>query len=372
MNRPTALALVAPLLTAAMPAAAQEALKFGASYTGDVLAVMDGGIDHGTDLIGRADAWAEFEGAAAGVPALTARIDLIAVHGPDFSGRRTGVYQSVSSIEADTVPHIYEAWAQWQASPAITAKAGLIDLNAEFDVQNTGTLFVNSAFGIGPDISQSGLAGPSIFPMTTSALVLRAQAGRKGLALGVFDAVAGARHDPRKPALRLPGETGALLIAEAKVPIGTWQLQFGGWHYTTRFDALDADEPAAVSRGAYGMVEGAVARGISAWLRIGASDARANPIGAYLGGGAVATMGEWRLGLAAAHARLGRAARRTLYGPKGTRLAETVVELTVQRAVTSWLQIQPDIQYVVNPGWDRMAHNALVAGLRFSVAIPQD
>jgi porin len=83
-------------------------------------------------------------------------------------------------------------------------------------------------------------------------------------------------------------------------------------------------------------------------------------------------MGEWRLGLAAAHARLGRAARRTLYGPKGTRLAETVVELTVQRAVTSWLQIQPDIQYVVNPGWDRMAHNALVAGLRFSVAIPQD
>jgi porin len=106
MNRPTALALVAPLLTAAMPAAAQEALKFGASYTGDVLAVMDGGIDHGTDLVGRADAWAEFEGAAAGVPALTARIDLIAVHGPDFSGRRTGVYQTVSSIEADTVPHI--------------------------------------------------------------------------------------------------------------------------------------------------------------------------------------------------------------------------------------------------------------------------
>ncbi len=367
-----ALALLPPFLAAVAPAAAQPVVKLGASYTGDVLAAVDGGLDRGVDAVGRADAWADFRGAAVGVPDISAHLDLMAAHGPDFSGRRTGAYQTISSIEADTIPHVYEAWAQWQVNPALSAKVGLIDLNAEFDVQNTGTLFLNSAFGIGPDISQSGLAGPSIFPMPSSAVVLRAQSGGKGLALGLFDAVAGARHDPRKPALRWPGATGALLMGEARVPVGAWLLQFGGWHYTTRFDALDPTQPAAVSRGAYAMMEGAVGRGVNMWLRIGAADARANPIAAYLGGGAVAKLGNWRLGVAAAHARLGEAARRTLFAPDRARRAETVVELTGQRPVTPWLQVQPDLQYVIHPGWDRTIPNALVAGLRISLAYPQD
>lgn len=366
------LMLMASNLTAVTPVFAQPVIKVGGSYTGDVLAAVDGGIDHGTDLVGRADAWADFEGAEWGVQALSAHIDIMAVHGPDFSGRRTGVYQTISSLEANTVPHVYEAWGQWQASAALSAKAGLIDLNAEFDVQNTGALFVNSAFGIGPDISQSGLAGPSIFPMTSAALVLRAKGDRSGFALGVFDAVAGARNDPRKPALRFPGTTGALLIAEVKLPIGAWLLQFGGWHYTTRFDAIDTTARPAVSRGAYAMVEGAISRGISAWLRVGTADARANPISHYAAGGAVASVGNWRLGLAAAYARIGNPAVRTLYAPDRAHRGETVLELTVQRAVTPWLQVQPDLQYVIHPGWDRSIRNALVAGLRFSLAIPEE
>ena len=285
MHRPFRLALAALSLTlvglaAPGTAAAQSALDFGGTYTADVLSALDGSPDRGTDLVGRADAWVDFKGPAAGLDSLAAHLDLIAVHGPDFSGRRIGVYQTISSLEADTLPHVYEAWAQWKPSALVSAKAGLIDLNAEFDIQNTGALFVNSAFGIGPDISQSGLAGPSIFPMTAAALVVRVQHGRKALGLGVFDALAGARHDPRKAALRFPGTTGALLIAEARVPVGTWLLQLGGWHYTTRFDALDPARPPALSRGVYAMLEGAVTRKVSAWVRIGGADARANPIAA--------------------------------------------------------------------------------------------
>ncbi len=354
------------------PASAQAVLDFGASYTADMLSALGGSPSRGTDLVGRVDAWLDFDGPAAGLDTLSARIDLMAVHGPDFSGRRTGAYQTVSSLEADTLPHVYEAWAQWKPSPNVSAKAGLIDLNAEFDMQNTGALFVNSAFGIGPDISQSGLAGPSIFPMTASALVVRLQRGRKALALGVFDALAGARHDPRKLAVRFPGTTGALLIAEARVPVGTWLLQFGGWHYTTRFDALDPARPPALSRGAYGMLEGTVTRRLSTWVRLGVADARANPVAAYVGGGAVATLGAWRLGLAAAHARLGQAARETLVAPGRARRAETVIELTAQRSVAPWLNIQPDLQYVIHPGWAPGAPDTLVAGLRFSLAIPDN
>lgn len=369
MRRSIRLALAA--LALPTPAAAQSALEFGASYTADLLSAGANSPERGTDLVGRADAWVDFKGPVVGLDALSAHFDLIAVHGPDFSGRRVGAYQTISSLEADTLPHVYEAWAQWKPSPYFSTKAGLIDLNAEFDIQNTGALFVNSAFGIGPDISQSGLAGPSIFPMTSSALVMRLQYGRKALAIGVFDALAGARHDPRQVAVRFPGTTGALLIAETRLPLGTWLLQAGGWHYTTRFDALDPTQPAAVSRGAYGMLEGAVTRKLSAWVRFGVADARANPVAVYLGGGAVATLGDWRLGFAAAHARLGTAARQTLFAPDRARRAETVLELTAQRPIAPWLNIQPDVQYVIHPGWDQAARNTLVFGMRFSFAIPE-
>ncbi|WP_421854331.1 carbohydrate porin [Novosphingobium sp.] len=367
-----ALAFAATSLSAPAPAVAQSAISFGAAYTADMLTALRGSPERGTDVVGRADGWVDFKGPVVGLDTLSAHIDVMAAHGPDFSGRRVGLYQTVSSIEADTLPHVYEAWVQWKPSPALSAKAGLIDLNAEFDIQNTGSLFVNSAFGIGPEISQSGLAGPSIFPMTASALVVRLQRGRKALALGAFDALAGVRDDPRKLAVRFPGTTGALLIAEARVPVGTWLLQFGGWHYTTRFDALDTIQPPAVSRGAYGMLEGAVTRKISAWVRFGIADARPNPIAAYAGGGAVAIVGEWRLGLAAAHARLGHAARQTLFAPDSAHRAETVIELTAQRKLAPWLNIQPDLQYVIHPGWAIGARSTLVAGMRFSLAIPDD
>ncbi|WP_147160918.1 carbohydrate porin [Novosphingobium sediminis] len=366
-----ALAFAATGLAVPAPAAAQSVVEFGASYTADVLTAASGSPVRGTDLVGRADAWLDFKGPVVGLDALSAHLDLIAVHGPDFSGNRIGAYQTVSSLEADTLPHVYEAWAQWKPNDFVSAKAGLIDLNAEFDIQNTGAIFVNSAFGIGPDISQSGLAGPSIFPMTSSAFVLRLQYGRKALALGAFDAVAGARDDPRKAAVRFPGTTGALLIAETRLPIGTWLLQAGGWHYTTRFDALDPAKPPAVSRGAYAMLEGALTRKLSAWIRFGIADARANPVAAYLGGGAVATLGNWRVGVAAAHARLGEAAQQTLFAPERARLGETVLEFTAQRQLAPWLNIQPDLQYVIHPGWDHTARNTLVLGMRFSLAIPE-
>jgi porin len=43
---------------------------------------------------------------------VSAYLDLITVDGPDFTGRRTGVYQTIGSLDADGVPHVYEAWVQ--------------------------------------------------------------------------------------------------------------------------------------------------------------------------------------------------------------------------------------------------------------------
>lgn len=107
MRGSACLALAAFALPA--PAAAQSAFEFGASYTADLLTASAGSPVHGADFVGRADAWADFKGPVVGLDALSAHLDLVAVHGPDFSGNRVGAYQTVSSLEADTLPHVYEA-----------------------------------------------------------------------------------------------------------------------------------------------------------------------------------------------------------------------------------------------------------------------
>ena len=52
----------------------------------------------------------------------------------------------------------------------LNGRPGLIgryDLNSEFYRLQSASLFLNSSFGIGPEFSQSGLEGPSIFPNTS-------------------------------------------------------------------------------------------------------------------------------------------------------------------------------------------------------------
>jgi porin len=44
-----------------------------------------------------------------------------------------------------------------------------------------------------------------------------------------------------------------------------------------------------------------------------------------------------------------------------------VLEATYQCVLTPWCMVQPDIQYVINPGATSTLANTLVLGMRFSV-----
>jgi len=47
---------------------------------------------------------------------------------------------------------------------------------------------------------------------------------------------------------------------------------------------------------------------------------------------------------------------------------ETTLELTYLAPLTSWLSIQPDLQYVVNPNTDPRVPNAFVGLIRIELA----
>lgn len=376
-------ALAACAVLAPEPVHAQDdAIKvvdIGASYVTDVIANVDGGERAGFAWLGRADLTASVDGSLFGWDDAEAFIDILAVQKPDFSGRYVGDAQTVSNVQADSALRPIEAWIAGPIGGGVSVKFGMIDLNSEFDVQSVGKHFIHSSHGIGPDFSQSGANGPSIFPAGATAIMLRYENSDWAARFGLFDAIAGSKNNPRRAAFRLPGMTGALLVGEIDRKLASGgKILLGAWRYTPKFEKIDPQTPGeAISQGAYAMVEAPLAkRGadeLQGWIRVGMASERVNEIGAYAGGGLAFGHDARRWGLAVAHARRGGAARRATEAAGGdSKRAETAFELSYAHRIAQWLTVQPDLQYVINPGWEPRRRDATVVGLRFSFAWPAD
>jgi porin len=336
-------------------------------YTVDLLSDASGGLHGGTGLLGRLDLALDKSDDAFGIPGAEARFDLMLLHGSRFSNDHAGDAQTLSNIDAPRAIRPFEAWLQIPLAAHLRAKAGYIDLNSEFDVQSVGAPFLNSSFGIAPDFSQSGRNGPSIFPVTSPGLIVVAgEDGHGTLSIGVFDALPGDPDHPHRFLPGAPGRNGALLVAEAGIPIdGTGELQIGGWRYTDRFDRLDGRGRGS-SGGGYALLQGTLAgkdegAALRAWVRVGAATGGVEPIGVYAGGGVTYGRDDALVGLAVAHARLGATALDAGYGD---RRAETAIELTAYRRLNRFVAIQPDAQYIIHPSWMSSTPDALVVGLR--------
>jgi porin len=364
-----AIALVAPAV-----ARADDKPSADLRYTTDIMGVAAGGERRGVRWMGRLDLDLDSGADLFGVAGARAHADIFFLHGGGFSARDAGDAQVVSNIDAPYAIRPFEAWVAAPLGGGVRAKAGLIDLNSEFDVQSVGALFLNSSFGIAPDYSQSGLNGPSIFPVTSPGLIVAIERPRWTLRTAVFDAVPG---DPNHPHRTLPGpfgRGGALLASEAAVKIGRGgELQLGGWYYTDGFARLDGNGQGR-SAGAYVQYEQTFAGddktgALRGWLRAGRATAEVNNIGLYVGGGFSWGTDDRSYGIAVAHARLGDPALRAFaaaFTPR--RRAETAIEVTATRRLTKWLQVQPDVQYVRHPSWGA-AGDALVLGLRLRFAV---
>ena len=358
--------------------AADSNVDLGAGYVSDTFANLAGGRERGVRIMGKLDLTADVDGAVFGIDGAQAYLNLQLLHGESLSEELVGDGQVVSNIDAPPGQRVLEAWLKFPfGGGAGFAKAGLIDLNTDFDVQSVGGLFVNSSHGIGPDFSQSGLNGPSIYPTTSSAVVIGWKQPLWSARAGLFDAVSGDPDRPRRTVVRFPGESGLLLVAEADVALGpSAELQIGAWTYTTRFDAVrqpteNAQRRLSGNRGAYAMLEGTLSRQgertLDGWVRAGVAEASINPIGFYAGGGLTFGDEDSRFGIAVGHARLGDPA--ILAAEIRLDRAETNLELSWSHRLSEQLTVQPDLQYVINPGWDSALRDAFVLGLRLDISL---
>lgn len=390
-----------PTKSAAQPAAAAVAppgqtpppsaspYSYSATYTLDLMADVAGGRSTGSGVSDLLKLSASWDGSQAGHDGLTALVSLEHSFGSGFTSARVGGFQSTTNTQAlPGSTRLYEAWVQRDFNSGKAGlKIGLIDLNTTFDVQETAALFLNASHGIGPDISDTGLNGPSIYPATALAADLFWRPNDDWTAqLGVFDGTAG---DPvHRSAFVAAKLDGALVIGQVERRWGDRaRAEVGVWTYTKRFASLDQTAPGGGPEkvggdgGIYGLVEGQIrpaaagsGAGLNGWLRVGVANSDINPVSSYLGGGLVWTglikgRDQDAIGVAVARAEFGRGAR-ALGASQHRRIggAETNLEATWRLAVNTWLSVQPDAQCVLRPYGDAQLPNALVATLRFVVA----
>lgn len=389
-------------------------LELDGDYIGDVIANVRGGHDRHTVYLGNLDLTltAHLEDLT-GLPLGTMFVYGLVNHGGRPS-KHVGDLQGVDNIEAPSTAKLYEMW--WQdefLDHRLSLLAGLYDLNSEFDVIESAAVFVHSSYGIGPELSQSGRNGASVFP--TTALALRAKTlvtDRIVLQMAALDGVPGDLGDPHGTQVNVSRDQGAMLIAE-----GAWvldddggedavslarqrrervgrgwgevpyrlKLAAGVWGYTSKLDDLSAvnanGQPVRRQShpGVYFLADTKLPDGLFAWpeevsvfFRAGFADERVTTYVAYAGGGVAVTgllpsRKDDLAGFGVAAAFIGSSFRRALRNEgEDPADAEVALEWTYRAALTPWLALQPDLQFVIDPGGIHIA-DALVLGMRFEV-----
>lgn len=345
-------------------------LSIEAAYTADIWR-NEGGVSDGTRYLQNIDLIAQMDlGQAIGWEGATAQAYVLYNNDSALTDL-TGDAQVVSNIEAGVEAlRLYEFWVDAPLGDNASLLVGLYDLNSEFDALETSSLFIGSAHGIGTDISQAGENGPSIFPVTSLAARLQIDVADKiAVRVAVLDGVPGDPARPSRTAIKLGNGDGALLIGEADYGDENARVIAGAWGYTEDFDTHDLTGQAS-SNGFYLRGEGDLAStdagSVRAFARVGIASGNVNPFSHFASGGLTYENGAGNtFGLAVAHAALSdefKAAN------PGLDSGETVFEATYAHGVTDWLEVQPNVQWVINPSADPVVRNAVAFGLRITVA----
>jgi porin len=367
---------------------ATKGVEFEFAYSGEIFSNVSGGVDQKTIYHDNFDL----------ITAINAEL-LLGVKGGEFrfyflgnSGdspsANIGDMQTASNIDTDPAWKLYEVWYQQRfMDDRLRVLIGLYDLNSEFDVVETGGLFLNSSHGIGPDFSQSGQNGPSIFPVTSIALRCQYTVNDKITAqAAIFDGVPG---DPEKISgthLKFDETDGYLTVGEIYYmndgesgPFCKYSI--GYWMYSEEFEEKkDPSQSGTGNSGFYGMAEKQIFRedesgsqGLAAFTRIGFANSTYNQIGNYIGFGAAYAgllpgRDEDIIGMGVAIASNGKDFKDSIEAANAEiDNSEIDVEFTYNTNILPWLNAQADIQYVINPGTDPDLDNALAAGLRFTI-----
>jgi porin len=404
-----------------------DGITLGFTDSENLLGNVSGGVKQGATQQGVTTGTLQVNTAEAlGLQGGTFNVSALQIHGQSLSPAYLDDLQTANGNEAEDATRLWELWYD-QAFDYSRAdvKIGQQSIDNEFIVSKYSALFVNTLagwplipsddlYGGGPAYPLASLGARLQFKPTDNATILA----------GVFDdnPGGGAFSDDAQAldrnGVRFNFNTGALFIAELQYAVnepavgdmvqssqppmsglpGTYKIGF--WYDTASFpdqefgtDGLSLANPN--SNGApvmhhgdysvYGVMDQTVwqsnadsSRNLNIFARImGAPDDQNLIDFSFNGGLTLAAPFPGRdndqagidFGLAKVSGRAAALDRDMGLPARGT---EALIELTYQAQVTPWLTVQPDIQYVVNPGAGvlnpdeptQLLHNELVIGVR--------
>jgi porin len=380
------------------PALAAHGVTLGISDSENLLGNVMGGMKTGATMQGVTTMTLYVDtGKAFGLQGGTFHVSALQLHGRPLSGPYLDNIQAANGNEGENATRLWELWYD-QATPGgrFDLKIGQQSIDNEFMGSNYSALFVNTMAGwpVVPSLDLYG-GGPA-YPL--GSLGVRGQyKPNDGVTIlaGVFDDdPGGGRFDEDQQVLDPAGgrfnlNNGALWIAEIQYATAVFGLpgtyKFGGWYDSANFPDQRYDASHRGNYALYAVADQTVwhspanaKRSLNLFGRImGAPDDR-NYIDFGFNGGLTLTapfagrdddQAGLDFGVAHVSTRVADAIAAAGRRRPGT---EYLIEATYQAQATSWLLLQPDLQYVIRPrgGIDdplnprKRLGNELVVGMR--------
>jgi porin len=410
-------------------------ISVGASETSEELGNVAGGTRQGAIYDGLTQMTVQLDtNRAFGLYGGTFNASALQIHGHNLSAENLDTLQTASGIEGDQATRLWELWYQQQLrrDGRLDVKIGQQSLDQEFISNQSGGLFVGTLFGwpIIPSYDLPG-GGPA-YPLSALGVRLRARPNNAVTLLGgVFNGnPAGSPFgDPQAnnasgTNFALNGgvlaigelqysspQLGGIVYGDRKEPLAR-TLKFGAWYDSEDFNDLALDSrgfplasPASngVPRShhgnysAYATIDQLLAQDANDPFKTVNGFARI--MGTPLGGQNLISFGfnagltlhepiklrrDDTLGIGIGYTRVGSGAAqsdadagRFGNGFYPIRNDETFLEATYQYSLYPWISLQPDFQYVINPGGGlpnpgaplQRIHNEPVFGLRTIIAL---
>jgi len=358
-----------------------EGFHFETSVTGDFINNVKRGINNDYTYIGMEDLAISLNFEEMGFwKGGSLFLHGLNTHGLTPSSEIVGDLQVTSNIESGNYTGLYQYYYQ-QSIGNSSFTLGQHDLNSEFVGTEYGGTFINSSFGISPTISLN--IPVSIYPMAALAFIYKYEKPNKlNYKIGVYDGDPGNPENNRynlQPNISLT--EGLLFISELEfcrlVNNLPENIKFGAYYHTNDF--VDYSDTTITKQGNYGgyVVSDMVLWSgfnhshtyLGAFFQGGIAPSNINQVNYYIGAGfhlngMLPNRFNDALGIACAYANMGTPYRKL---DNNIDIGELAIEFTYKIHVFEHYSIQPNLQYIINPGANKELSNALVASIRFNI-----
>jgi porin len=346
----------------------ESSLSFNASYIGDWVTNLHGGIKTGSTYLGLANLKLGFDTEKARWwKGGSFFINAGNTHGGEPSTRLVGDFQGVSNIEAGNLTFMYELWYKQQIG-RVELTAGLQDLNVNFAATSYGSVFNNSSFGIQSSIADN-IPSP-IFPLTALGVSLQWNISSSiSWKMALFDGTPDDyQSNPNNIHWKLSKNDGYLAISEWQLATSLIRGLEGEYKlgiYAHRHN--DSTQVALHNHGIYLIADQQIIKthngGVGLFSQLGLTP-RKNSNNYYCSLGVnwqapFSSRPDDECGIAFAYAGM--------HDNNGIG-GELSIEALYKAQLTKNIYLKPDIQYVINPaGTDTKLPNALVGMVRIGI-----